>query len=510
MLVGSLNLQRWASSVAEKDQLYKQLHYGPSTTCRNNFTEVCIDYILEEFGFKLLRRPLTQDEISEVKYGVETIKGVGASSEQQIAFVHKYLLLHPSLFFRTEVGVISPDLKEIVELDQYEVASFLSYTVLGGAPDSELYEKAAQGLLKNPDVITEQIARLIADPNAKISLRNFFMDLLKVNTIDQVGTERFRPYRYSPNVRVINYPDGYNAHSFKINLTRLYKETEIFIDRRLGENFNYMNVFQGNNFPVTKMNIALYGIRDYNEFGPLYDTPSNIIANTSDDGNDTLQDVIDYTAPVSERNGILTHPAFLATHSNVSTKGMVKRGVFILEQLLCHEMPSAPADISPIEEAPVGFDPTKLTSRQKFEILHSDQNACKFCHKSIDNIGGALENFANTGAFETTESFEVDGSDYTLDIISSGEITDLEGINIKYDNSVSFTKEMASSERFKSCINTRLLEYITGEKENDRNKCDYENQSNKLNTSGSFSYKDLISNYFNRDQIFKRTTGAEE
>lgn len=489
------------------------------TVCANavNFVKEenqCVQHILNKYTKILWRRPALPEEIQIVKNDVVKIqKDFNLHVDQLVKYVHRYMLLHTAVLHRTELGFLNSSLdnidKQIVDLDQFEIASFLSFTIIDEGPDDQLYSNAEKGLLKDFTVLESEVNRLFANPNAKELVKSVMVDFLKINKLPSMDIGKWGKFVYDGNFAIPltvrqQLNDGkWHDQAFRVNqnIDKLYNESLEFIDSRLGSDLNYMNVFSGNVFPTSNYTIANYGVRDLAGL-------STLLSGATPNGNGYYHYKFNYTAPMNQRNGILTHPAFLGVHSTESNSGMVVRGVFMLEQLLCQHMPGAPADVFPRTDLPPGYDPTILTSRKKFEILHSQQTACYSCHRTIDNIGGSFENFDNTGYFTTKEKFAYEGRNYELDIDSSGELNGLGNIDIKYANTVDFIKKVQETSDFKNCINTKLLEYINGEKTNSSNSCGYDLKSSQVTRKPNSNYKDLILTNIKDMNFFKRQTAG--
>jgi hypothetical protein len=176
----------------------------------------------------------------------------------------------------------------------------------------------------------------------------------------------------------------------------------------------------------------------------------------------------------NERYGVLSHPAFLTSMSGQVSSGIVRRGVFTLEQLLCEHLPPAPADVTPDPNLPPGFNPATASSREILSVTHSSQAACIGCHVKIDPAGFAFESFDAFGRFRTTER----GS---IPIDASGTLRGIDANPITFSNSVGFLREIQQSPRFKSCMNEKFFEYITGFSEsNSAQNCEKENFQRNL------------------------------
>jgi hypothetical protein len=477
--------------------------YGESSCRWQELTPECLDNAITKLSLGLFRRPLSPEKEARLKQKIQGMLDEGHTIQNTLKALHKYFLFHPLFFFRTEVGLESLSTESIVELDNYEIASFLSFSLLDAPPDEELMNLAAQGQLKNKVIVLQQIKGLVESPSSKAFMRAYFDDLLKLQKIQRVDNFRYQEFAWTyvreqyPNT----WRDRWSAFVENRRLQyNLYQDAHDFIERKIGNQLDYLGPFRGQDFDVSWSAAPFFGVtgRELDQDYPLMDQ-------TTPEGRNQ---VLIKSFPTSERHGILTHPTFLGVHSNSSNNGIVKRGVFAMKQLMCHDMPAAPAEIEPVSQAPEGFDPRLLTSRQKFEVLHSQQQACYFCHKVIDPIGGAFENFSNVGAFSLTERFTFEGDEYELDIDSSGQIEGIDNIDIAYDDGPDFARRLASSEGFKSCMNQRLHEYISGEGRNDKNSCTFEKVDQKIKQANDYTLQNMFIQLIGQEKSLLRQDGG--
>jgi hypothetical protein len=171
----------------------------------------------------------------------------------------------------------------------------------------------------------------------------------------------------------------------------------------------------------------------------------------------------------AQRHGMLSHPAFLTSIAGQLSSGIVKRGVFTLEQLLCYHLPPAPANVTPDPNLPAGFDPNLLTTREELRITHSSQSSCIGCHQSIDPAGFGFENFNALGVYRTTEK-------NNLTINSSGTIAGIVSQPINFNNSVDFFRKLESSPDFQKCIKKKYFKYLSGQSaQSGAGQCEFEN-----------------------------------
>lgn len=426
-----INEVNFESLHESSDKLVAKIISGTSAvqSCINGSGTTCFTTLIDQYGRLLWRRPLTTTERNGLTAKFAEITSGGLPRTALAQFVFKSLILSVNHLFRTEVG--SGGSGGIFDLTQYEVASFLSFAAWDSPPDSTLMTLAEQGRLHDLSVLKQQVARLTADAKYNSKLALFMMDLLKIQ--DVLTGEKDPSFNLTSTERRALYDSAFATVQDSYNQT----------------NSSLFTPFSVNRF---HLNSTMSRFISGSTSAQLTSTPVN----------------------TSQRYGILSHPAFLTSMSSPLSSGIVKRGVFTLEQLLCEHLPPAPAEITPDPNPPASFNPATSSSREVLTVTHSSQPACIGCHVKIDPPGFALESYDNFGRFRTTEKGGVA-------IDSSGELRGIDPTPITFSNSVTFFRELEKSPRFKSCINDKFFEYITGFTEiNDQQRCEKENFKKKL------------------------------
>ncbi len=370
----------------------------------------CFTNLINQYGRALWRRPVTSQELTSITEGLSDVSAAGISRSVQGDYVLKALILSPNHLFRTEVGQGTP--QGIFQLTHHEVASLLSFAAWDSPPDATLQALADQGRLHDVSVLRQQVARLTADPRFNSKLTTFIIDLLKIEDIMTIQKDA------SFAITSTERQALYTSAQMSINQSYSAPSSDLFSPFR-------MNSFQLNS--QTNRFIS----------GP----GSTQFASTSLNAN--------------ERFGVLSHPAFLTSMAGQISTGIVRRGVFTLEQLLCEHLPPAPADVTSNPDLPPGFNPDTASSRQLLTITHSARTDCMGCHVKIDPAGFAFESFDTFGRFRTFERTNIP-------IDSSGILAGIDTSPITFNNSVDFLAEVEQSPRFKSCITKKFFEYSTG------------------------------------------------
>lgn len=396
--------------------------------CVNSTTDSCFTSTLQNYGPLLWRRPLTTAEINDIQSGLTAIQATNVSRRARMNYLLAQLILSPNHLFLTELGSGSTPQQNIFYLSHYEIASLLSFSIWDSPPDTTLYNLARDQQLHNIATLKAQAQRMISDPRSARKVSSFIVELLKLDLVKTV-------------LKNVSY-----------NLTT-QERNELFSSANTGlesvyssPNANFLAAFSQQPFYVN--------------------TSSARFFNTPTTGLST--NFTSMTFAPNQRHGMLSHPAFLTALGGEISSGIVKRGVFTLEQLLCYHMPPAPADISPNPNLP-NFDPNTLTAREELRISHSSQTSCIGCHQSIDPAGFAFENFNAIGTFRSTER-----NNLTID--ASGSIAGIVTQPIAFSNSTDFFRKLENSPDFQKCMKRKYFKYLSGQSaQSGPGQCEFEN-----------------------------------
>ncbi len=376
--------------------------------------------IMRSFVSRAFRRPLDGGSVGRlVRMVIEVDKQPGKSFEDGIKHAMTAVLASPRFLFRAEVQSNPNDPSKVVDLDEYALASRLSFFLWSSVPDDELLSLAFKKELRQS--LRAQVDRMLKDPRAMRFTKNFVGQWLQARDVEHLAMDARK---------ILGIRDRGEATSIFSGRLRsdMRAETEMFFDFVLK-----------NGRPAEELISARYSFLN-ERLADFYDV----------DGvkgeHHRLVDLTEYP----ERGGILTQGTFLVVTSNPTRTSPVKRGLFVLDQILGTPAPPAPPDIPELEEAAHGSD-KPLTMRAMMEI-HREKKLCASCHKRMDPIGLGLENFNAIGQYRTKE----DGQK----IDSGGEL-----ITGEKFSDVSSLKEILADKRrddFYRCISEKILVYATG------------------------------------------------
>ncbi len=363
----------------------------------------CAAPFLKDFGAKLFRRPLTDEEVG--RYGAflsaQAALDPGATA---VASVLRAMLLSPNMVYLTELGNSKPG---EVTLTPYEQASLISYTVADAPPDAALVQAAQKGSLDNAAERATHAQRLLQSPSARAKYADFWQQYLPLG--DLRGATGVDPALSTA------ISDETTQHFDKI----VWQQSGSFRDLVTA--------------PYTYGSMALSTV-----YGTL--TPGQ---------NGAL------TLPAGQRSGFLTQAGFLFIPSDASVPHkVVHRGLAVRRRLLCQSPPPPPANLMPTASdlQPLGADATPLES---FTAFQSSKPACAACHNSFQPIGLAFEEFDNMGKYRTI----YDGG---KPINTTGELKDAGDASGPYANAVEIAQHIGQSKIGEYCFSKQFAEYSLG------------------------------------------------
>ena len=319
------------------------------------------EQVLELFLTRAYRRPPSEVETSQAMAQYLSGRAADLDHEGAIKRVLQAALISPKFLLRVEAGGGSADPFPVTD---WELASRLSYFLWATMPDDELFALAAQGQLRQPEVLSRQVERMLASPSA-----NTLGDIFAAQWLgfEQVGT------------RIWLDPID-NPWCTATLMTAMRDETSMFFMSLLRENR-----------PIDWLIDADYTFVNEELATTLY-------------GMDNIQG--DHMRRINladpNRGGILGQASVLALTSNYTRTSPVKRGIYVLETLLGTPPPPPPPGAGVLSEEV--DDLRGLSFREKVE-MHREQEPCAGCHSKIDPIGFGMENFSFFGQWRDTYDF---------------------------------------------------------------------------------------------------------
>ncbi|HUA86887.1 MAG TPA: DUF1592 domain-containing protein [Bryobacteraceae bacterium] len=342
----------WNSSHAHPASFEKIFICGTN----GNYTPPCQRQIIENLARRAYRRPPADREVAQLMKLVKLVEDHGDGFETGVQTALQAILMSPSFLFRFEH---QPKPGEIYRLNDYELASRLSYFLWSSMPDDELMRLADQRRLHDPAVLDAQVKRMMQDPKADNLVTNFAAQWLNLRALDHKKPD----------------PQKFPAVDDEL-LGDMKTETLMFMREIIRDDHSVLDAIDA---PFTYVN------------GPLarfYGIPGIT-------GLDFHRVALDG----KERGGVLTQGSILISTSYSTRTSPVLRGKWVLGTLLGQEPPPPPPGVPAFPEAKVGLN---LTLRQ---ILaeHRTNPSCGVCHNQMDPIGLALENYDAAGGWRTRD-----------------------------------------------------------------------------------------------------------
>lgn len=371
--------------------------------------EACADQFIAEFGRRAYRRPL----LAEERESLRAIYGLGADDgfASGIGLVIQAMLQSPNFLYILEYGAPDPAAPGVVPLTPFETATRLSYMLWDAGPDEALLAAAELDALANPEQLKTQAERMLLDPRFGQALERFHVEWTGVDRLaSKDKSAEFYP-TWSPSLR-----------------QAMYDETVRFADAvvREGDGTLATLLTASFSYPQGQALLDLYGV------GPEAVEASGKVA-------------LDPT----QRAGLLTLPAVLATHAHPNRSSPVHRGIWVRQALLCQNIPPPSGDINMTLPPPTDGLTTQEIIRQ-----HRDRPECASCHNLIDPIGFALENFDGIGRWRT--------QDAGVDVDAAGELIDARGAEGSFVGPVELAGRLAASEQVRDCVATQWFRFGLG------------------------------------------------
>lgn len=367
----------------------------------------CAKKILTTLARRAYRRPVNDADLEILLNFYQKGRSRG-SFDTGIETALRLLLTDPKFLYRSEPDPATVAPGAIYRVSDLELASRLSFFLWSSIPDDELLNVAAQGKLKEPVVLRQQIKRMLADPKSEALVTNFASEWLFLRNLQSVN------------------PAGEDFPNFDENLRRAFlKETELFVGSVIREDRNVLDLLNANYTFVNERLAKHYGIPN------IYGSQFRRVTVTDD-----------------ARRGLLGQGSILTVTSYPTRTSPVLRGKWILENILGTPPPPPPPNVPALKENDEGGKIT--TVRERLEE-HRRNPACATCHRVMDPLGFSLDNFDAVGRWRSKE----DG----LPIDASGQLADGTKINGVEDLRHALLEH---PERFVSTLTEKLMTYALG------------------------------------------------
>jgi hypothetical protein len=383
---------------------------GQIAPCGGGDMTACGRSFIQTFGRRAWRRPLTQAESDRLAALFADAMSDGYPAAVQA--VMEVMLQSPQFLYRVELGQPAAARPGWMKLTSWEIASRLSFLVWASGPDEALLDAAAADKLSTAADVQAQARRMLSDARAHAVLTDFHRQWLMLDQLAQVEKDQ------------TIYP-MWNRQLPQLMQT----EVSAFVDSIMWNGDGKVSTLL--TAPYTFANASLAAF--YGLSGPQGDAFERVALDPA------------------QRSGILTQGAFLVTEAKANQTSPVLRGKFVRQQLFCTPPPPPPPNL---QIRPPSLDP-RLTTRERF-AEHAQNPFCASCHKLMDPIGLAFENFDGVGRWRDSEGGQP--------IDASGELieTDVDGTFV---GPVALAQRLAISDDVQSCVVTQWFRYGYGRAE---------------------------------------------
>ena len=370
-------------------------------------TPECARTILSRLASLAWRRPADPAKVQHLVKLAAMAQAEGDTFEQGIRLGLQAILVAPQFLFRIEHDPNPNDASKVHRVDDYELASRLSYFLWSSMPDRTLFQLAAAGRLHEPAVETAQVKRMMQDKRSERFVENFAGQWLQLRNLDSIK------------------PDPDKFPEFDAELRAAMKtETRMFFEAVLREDRSVLDFLDGHYSFLNDRLAKFYGIPGV-----------------------TGKQFRRVELTTSQRSGVLTQASILTVSSYPTRTSPVIRGKWVLENFLNDPPPPPPPGVPNLDEKAAG---NTVSLRQQLE-KHRASPVCASCHSRMDPLGFGLENYNAIGQWRTQDgNFPVD---------TSGTLPN--GKSFTTPEQLKQTLK-ADSGRFTECLTDKLLTYALG------------------------------------------------
>jgi hypothetical protein len=375
--------------------------------------EGCYGRIITGFAERAFRRPLISAEADSLHALWQKLR-LKEGDDEAIGLIVRSVLVSPSFLYRPSFELASAlvvDAQGLVPLDDYTIASRLSYFLWSSMPDQQLFDAAKTGALQTEDGLSSAVERMLADPRARALRDGFAAQWLNGRPLAQVSKD---PEKYPDFDEPLRAAMSDEVKQF----FGAFLEQELPLPRMLDPGFGFVNDRLAKH----------YGL-------PL-------------PGTDQLTRV---TLPAGARGGLLFQGAWLTASSEANRTSPVKRGRFLLERILCRAVPPPPPNVPAFEEPE-----NDVTMRERL-AEHRKSLACAGCHNLLDPVGLGLEELDGIGSLRRVEA--------GAHIDTSGAVpgsAEAPTADVPYAGGLELIGKLKDDPRFTRCLTQKLYGYALG------------------------------------------------
>ncbi len=373
---------------------------GPLNEKNNYLAAAEVPDLVTRMGNRLFRRPMREDEKTLWLGLAQMAMKEGESPLGSLRYVLEGMLSSSGFLFRVMPQPTGPVQHGAALIDEYSLASRLSYFIWSSPPDDRLLQLAEKGELRKN--LAAEVKRMIADWRGWYLTENFAGQWLQLRDMDIAA----------PDAKMFPEFRGGTGYMMK-------QESQYYFDHILRENRSILEFLNSDYTFLNEKLARYYGIKNVK--------------------GDKFQKVSLQGTP---RGGILTNGSILTLTSNSTRTSPVKRGKFLLENLLGTPPPPAPANVPPLDEQKA--HKSNQTLREQF-AAHRSNPACAGCHAFLDPMGFAFENYDAIGRWRDTEkNHPIDASGHLVRGQEFKDLAELRQILVR-DNADGFTRSLSEN-----------------------------------------------------------------
>jgi hypothetical protein len=430
--IGDLAVEQYtvaAESVAKSAMGKLEALVPCDRTTRGDKT--CSREFIQKFGKRAYRRPLSSDEQSAYAALFDAYAGQGYADALRVLV--QTMLQSPTFLYHVELAPAVPpkDGANLVALDAFELASRLSYFLVGTTPDDALLDAASDDTLLDDAILRTEATRLLEDPLADETLARFHLQWLALDALSELSKDGAAFPSFDQSV-----PSAMESELRRF-VRYVMREDDGTLDTLLTAPYS---------FPSGKL-AAVYG----------------------------TEAAVDDHTPVQldpeQRAGLLTQSAFLAVHAHADQSSPIQRGKVVIRNLLCETLPDPPPNV--IATAPAPADST--TTRQRF-AEHAEDPSCAGCHVRIDGVGFGFEAFDAIGAYRTTENGKP--------VDTSGKFAGTLDLDGPFTGPVELARKLSQSDEVSACVTKQWFRYALGRFETQADSCSLDALAREFDASG--------------------------
>tara|TARA_B100001750_G_scaffold146430_2_gene116971 strand:+ start:1315 stop:2931 length:1617 start_codon:yes stop_codon:yes gene_type:complete len=398
----------------------------------------CADAWITAFARQGFRRAVTPEDLDRLRTVFDVGLAEGEGPQLAVQLVIQTVLMSGSFLYHDEVAAEDAEDGDIVLVQDYALASRLSYFLWGSMPDEALLDAAAAGVLQTEEGLLAEARRMLEDDKAREGFRSFTRQWLLVDRIDRIVKDETVHPEFTAQV----------AADLEASLQAFLDEVWETGDGRLlyTADFGYVNARTAD----------LFGV----------------------DGSELGEELERVPLNTEQRSGLLTHPGLLALNAKANQSDPIHRALFVRERMLCQHLPSPPADITVVAPDPA----PGLTTRQRF-AEHSNNPACTDCHRLLDPLGFGFEHYDAVGAWRDTEQGTA--------VDASGFMNGTDDMNGEFYGAVDLAGKLIESNQVRSCMARQLFRFALQRVETQADSCSMEG-IDRVHADGSLDLRELM------------------